>query len=493
MRKIGSLIKCTVFLLLLCLVLRGVTGILVPKNYTGEWSSPVPTYSGFYNMEKNTVDVVFLGSSHAYASFCPQVLYDNYGITSYNLGMGNQNILLNYFWLKEALKTQSPKAVVLEGIFLFPRVDEPANTTEAALQKSLSYMKWSSNRINAIKAICKADSGQKFADYIPNIRFHDRWKELHEEDFSAGDIESRNELKGYSSGFYGYCEYKQYKPYGLQEDSCEEMLPVMKEYLDKIAELCREKNIELILTLTPSAGASPKRHNTLRKYSEEKEILFYDFNTKDAFSEMNYNFQTDNSDTEHPNVWGAAKITDKIGQILKETLGLPAHEDTQWSSTSDFYKDKLYDAGISHIDDIYDYLDAIDNDRYTVFMSVKDDSSYSMNETIVNAMSKLGLRTDLRGRFRESYYAVIEEGNVLYEQCADGPLEYVGSIRKGRTMFKIISEGSAVGNSSSICIEGRELSVNSRGLNIVVIDNESCSVIDSVCFDTCDGLAAVRE
>lgn len=36
------------------------------------------TYSKFYEEEEDTIDVIFLGSSHAASSFIPQELYNNY-------------------------------------------------------------------------------------------------------------------------------------------------------------------------------------------------------------------------------------------------------------------------------------------------------------------------------------------------------------------------------------------------------------------------------
>ena len=66
MKKIKKLIQLTSFVLLTVLCVSGVMSILLPKNYTGEWMSPVPTFRGFYDLEENTVDVLFLGSSHSY-------------------------------------------------------------------------------------------------------------------------------------------------------------------------------------------------------------------------------------------------------------------------------------------------------------------------------------------------------------------------------------------------------------------------------------------
>ena len=220
MTRIKSLIRCIAFVLAALFCIKGAIRILVPKNYTGEWLSPVPSYCGFYELKKDTVDVLFLGSSHTYASFCPQVLYDEYGITSYNMGMGNQNLILSYYWLKEALRTQSPSAVVVESVFAFNRCNNPSNSLESATQKSLNYMHWTRNRVDAIKAFCEIEPElYSWESFIPNLRYHDRWKELHEEDFTFGEIASRSQLMGYSGAFRYYCRIDDYEPYSITDET----------------------------------------------------------------------------------------------------------------------------------------------------------------------------------------------------------------------------------------------------------------------------------
>ena len=105
--------------------------VLTPKYFYNNTWPTTSTYLGFYKMERNTVDVLFFGSSHAVSSFSPQILYDRYGITSYNLGCEQQNLITYYYLLKEALRFQKPKAIVLDCYILFPyNKTEVLNTSE---------------------------------------------------------------------------------------------------------------------------------------------------------------------------------------------------------------------------------------------------------------------------------------------------------------------------------------------------------------------------
>ncbi len=505
--RFRSLIRYTAFVLTAVFCIRCAVGIMVPKNYTREWLSPVPTYGGLYDLEKNTADVLFLGSSHTYASFCPQVLYDEHGITSYNLGMGNQNLVLNYYWLKEALRTQSPSVVVLECIFAFERFHNASNTSESACQKSLNYMHWTRNRIDAIRALCEIEpESYEWESFIPNIRYHDRWKELHEEDFTAGEIAKRSGLMGYTAAFRYYCNIEDYKPYDPDREETEaaQMVPAMRDYMERIADLCREKKIRLILTLTPSTDATLSKHLAIQAFAKEQGVEFFDFNTTDVIEEMQYDFKKDNADEEHPSVWGAQKVTHRFGLYLTDPAGregaagsadpekgdfavLQAHEDPQWENARKVYEEKMRDAELMHIKDIYAYLPALADDRYSVFLSVRGDASSAADERIAGALQDLGLKEDIRDLGGDSYFAVIDSGLVLLEERGAEEIYGTGSIRDGKTLFSIGSGGSAGddnGGFSSIMLDDAEYSVDKPGINFVVVSNESVSILDKVCFDT---------
>lgn len=97
----------------------------------------------------------------------------------------------------------------------------------------------------------------------------------------------------------------------------------------------------------------------------------------------------------------------------------------------------------------------------------------------------LGLAVDWSNTLRNSYYAVIEKGQVVAEEMSDQKLEHQSAFRDGEVIYSLVSAGYLVGNDCSIRINNSEQAKRKRGLNIVVYDNELKCVIDSVCFDTC--------
>ncbi len=483
------IIKIVVFVLSFGLILAYLTRMMIPEFfYDNDWPTTA-SYQGFYEMDKNSIDVIFLGSSTAESSFIPQELYNNYGITSYNLGCEQQNLLTSYYWLKEALRFQSPKAVVLESKYLLPcRADEPLNSPEPLTRKAFDYMHWSSVKEEAVKTICTIDKNQSLLGYyLPIIRYHSRWSELSKKDFLSyyNTMSSHYELKGYTA-FSLYGNNESYAPFEINSSvETVETLPLMQEYFDNIVELCKENNINLILTFTPSTAGFAGINKTLTQYSLENNLTYLDFNDKTLYDAIDYDFKRDNADNGHANLWGAIKITNYVGRILQDKFSISGVSADQWEDTRTFYENLKRDYILKQTTDLCDYLSILQNstDQYTIFISVKDEATNNLNNNIIQGLKNLGLKVTVEGQFRCSYLVVLS-GNNKIERSGYKMLEESGTIDNGAATYSIISGGMENGNISSIVIDGKEYSKNCRGLNIVVYNNEKDKVVDTVAFDT---------
>lgn len=277
-----------VFLLLLTISLYWINQVLKPKYIYKNSSWPTTsTYNQFYKMKENSIDVLFLGSSVAVNGFSPQEIYNTYGIRSYNLGSEQQSIFLSYYWLKEALRFQSPKAVVLDTKFLFQRHPEnPINTSEGLTRKCLDPMKWSKVKAEAVSALCRLDETQsELSYYFTNIRFHSRWSYLNETDVLTGESQYA-ELKGYSAlESYGSETFETYTS-GGDGETMASAPAVMKESLDKITALCKEQGISLILVSLPGNAMNDGVHNMLTAYSLENQVDYYNFCEKEMYESI---------------------------------------------------------------------------------------------------------------------------------------------------------------------------------------------------------------
>ena len=125
-------------------------------------------------------------------------------------------------------------------------------------------------------------------------------------------------------------------------------------------------------------------------------------------------------------------------------------------------------------------------ERYTIFLAVRDEAAVSITDEVIEKMQSLGLRLSLKGKVQHGCVAVIDRGNLVFEEMAPTPDITVitdGKLGKG-LKYHIESAGHPAGNFCSIIINGHQHAVNRRGLNFVVYDNERGKVVDSVCFDT---------
>lgn len=153
------------------------------------------------------------------------------------------------------------------------------------------------------------------------------------------------------------------------------------------------------------------------------------------------------------------------------------------------------------VEDIYSYLDLLaENPQYTVFVTVRDDGSHSLNDEIFSKLAALGLQEDLRDHYRWSYYAIIEPGkDVVEEMAEDKELSCTGTLSDGAE-YLVMSQGGLSGAGGgagryltcSVKIDGVEYAPRRIGHNFVVYDTEHSCVVDCVEFNTYIGLDILR-
>ena len=70
--NIKSMTRAAVFIVVIVLILYMINTLLMPKYYLSNTYWPTTSsYRAFYEMEKNSIDVLFFGSSYCVNSFSP--------------------------------------------------------------------------------------------------------------------------------------------------------------------------------------------------------------------------------------------------------------------------------------------------------------------------------------------------------------------------------------------------------------------------------------
>lgn len=476
--------KAFLFSCLMGLMIYGINRTLTPKYRHSSINPLTETFRGFYRMERDTVDVLFLGSSQTAAGFNPQNLYDEFGIRSYNLGSNHQSLWLSYYWLKEALRYQSPRAVVLDCYELY--IDGRKEEGNARL--ALDDMRWGAVKKEAVDTVCGFDKSQSRQGYLlTNIRFHTRWTGMSETDFTWAEMASVPQLKGFWL-YKDICGYEGFVPFAVEPSREEEFLPEAREYLDKILKLCSEEGIRLILVKTPTLAQSLEKHNTIMGWARLNGLDFIDFNEREIYREAGLDYRADMNDTSdtgyknaHANPAGARKMTCYLGAVLRDRYGIGPCDDKQWESTREFNDGVWKDFLLHNETDLSRYLAAVKDQRYTVFFSVKEKGPAYAGREQEELMRDMGLAAPWREGEVQPYISVIEKGAVKEEQTGDGRMYKLGAFRDGEMIYQMVG-GEA---ECSVRINRVEQAKSRPGLNIVVYSNDTESVIDSVCFDIC--------
>ena len=148
-----NIIKVLSFIFIFLILFYCVTKIL--------WNvhSPI-TY--FYKEPKDSIDIVYIGSSNAYAHFNSVLAYNLYGYTTGFFSTDSQYFGLVKSGLEEVEKYQKPSLYIIDIAKIANEIDD---FTEQELRFTIDSMKISKNRIDTINEVLANKKVDK-DDYI---------------------------------------------------------------------------------------------------------------------------------------------------------------------------------------------------------------------------------------------------------------------------------------------------------------------------------------
>ena len=322
-----KLASALVFLLIFCLIFQSVQELLKPKWGEGTGGArETLNANGFYSEPEDTIDVLFYGSSYCFFAVSPMKMWQDYGFTSYVRGSANQSMFLTYYTLKESLDYQTPKAVVIEIGQVVNEFDPVKD--EWIARRGLDYLRLSPTKTEAILDLEIQDSQQSYMDYFfPLLRYHSRWKELGFYDFDYYNWEDHNSYKGQYTGVSIY-QYQWPEGFMAPTEEVYELPENSAAYLEKIAQLCQERDIELIFLKSPMDGWTYAMHNGVQQLADRYEVPFIDYNLPENIEAIGLDPATDfHYNQWHLRVTGADKLSVHLGRFLTEEYDLPDHRE----------------------------------------------------------------------------------------------------------------------------------------------------------------------
>lgn len=307
-----SIFKTVAFLVILFTALYTANNVFKFKYWDGIYNM-----TEFYKLPRNTVDVIILGSSHVFLNINPIVLWTEKGIASYVLGGSSQPMWNTYYYLKEALKTQKPKLIILEA---YTTTFGKEYIDDSKIIKNTYGMKWSRDKIEAIKISAPKERWKEF--FLDYARYHSRYKVLTDADFELLSKAEQNVWLG------GCCYIKTNKLQQKDISTVIEHRPMHEKtetYFRKTIELAQKNNIPILITVNPYAGISVAQQEI---YNAVEEMV----NTEYGLSFINYNllnykigidYNTDAQDVGHLNFKGAEKFSIVLAEDITKMFDIP--------------------------------------------------------------------------------------------------------------------------------------------------------------------------
>ena len=284
------------FFLLFIITMSTLDKLLSEKSIHG-----INQARSFYEQPYNTVDVLMMGSSHIHCDVNTAKLWEDYGITAFDFSAAEQTMWQTYYYLREALKTQTPKVIVVDFYSVARFRDDYQYDF---LYENLQGLKPSLNKLGLFAASCQVS---RMDDYFPDFfTYHNRYEELTEDDFLAlVNFDNVADFKGYAP----YCGVIPQERPVYAADGSEDLTKKSEKYLRKFIELAQKSNITLFFMTAPyiAENKDMMAFNRISEIADEYGI---------EFMNMNYFYDEIGLDYSHLNYEGSCKFTDFLAKEL---------------------------------------------------------------------------------------------------------------------------------------------------------------------------------
>ncbi len=313
-----------------------VTRLLEPKYMSGILEGAM---IGEYYDDPTDHNVVFIGDCELYENISPVYLWENYGINSYVRGSAQQLIWQSYYLAEETINLEHPDIIVFNVLSM--KYNEPQN--EAYNRMTLDGMKWSPSKVKSIMASMTED--EHFIEYlIPVLRYHSRWSDLNSDDFEY--LLERDKVS--FNGYYMRVDVKAAEDVPEGKPLADyEFGDNAYYYLNKLTELCKDNDVQLILVKAPTLYPYwyDEWDEQIEEYADANDLPYINF--LDYQDEIGIDWSEDTYDGGlHLNLSGAEKLSDYFGNILSTEYNVPDRRSesdlqTYWNDVIDRYNAEI--------------------------------------------------------------------------------------------------------------------------------------------------------
>lgn len=263
-----SLLKFLLFSVVFCVFSLCLWGDFAPNLLTKNLAKKemIPGFMENRLTDLNAtekVDILFVGSSHAYRGFDTR-LFKNAGFTTFNLGSSNQTPIQTDLLLKRYLKKLQPKIIIYE---VYPNtfaVDGTESTLDLMVNDTLDY--------DLVKLAFHHNDVMVY-----NTLIYSYYRKLSKNKKNIGVSFQKND----QYIFNGYVETNDTTSQSYNYEKQEyQFNSVQFEYFEKILEMLRKENIQVLLIQAPITKSLYQSYtnNTFFDAKMNTYGVYYNFN-----------------------------------------------------------------------------------------------------------------------------------------------------------------------------------------------------------------------
>lgn len=324
-----KVISCLLFCALIVGTLIPLNAFLIPKGDNRYYMMEQYLQE---NPEQNLHDVQVYGSCHAYTSFNPLYFEECTGVSAFVYASPSEIIPTTYLRMIEQFKIHTPKVALVEtwGINPYETYIPSFEILGESLPSAIEMIPFSREKQEVIDDFDTLDS---LAMHFPLITYKDRLTDgsinTCDFDYAFEDVQtySKEWLYNEMSLRFSLNGFKRYssneiitypaRQVTIKDGAFTPIEPVIVKYLQKIIDLCKENNVELIFYRAPYVATvnELQKLNHLRQICDENNVLFLNLE-----AENQYNYAADFYDYEHLSEIGANRSIEFLVPYVIDAL-----------------------------------------------------------------------------------------------------------------------------------------------------------------------------
>lgn len=258
-------------------------------------------------------------------------------------------------------------------------------------------------------------------------------------------------------------------------------------YYRKIIELAQEEEIPVLIMVSPYAAYSVEDsaiYLHAEQIASEYGVRFIDYNKK--YDELGLDFSKDCADIGHLNYRGVDKLTNAVGKLIDELYEVPDRRDENanesWESNVKYYEQMIKNYELSQMEKLEGYIESLHgcNENYIIIITAIGEAGTKYLEEILVAL------TNSKSVSVGQNAVWVLDGNSIIDY-SDGYEEYFFHKEIGSSDLAVIGQMITLADGNyyyekKVFINHQELGKTDKGINIVVYDKLTDSLVDNVGF-----------